>query len=119
MTEIGHLSDDKREVSGHVVVIQVEDLKILEMRKVRRESVIEDIVGKVEKSEVRNGREAWGKGSRELISGDGKVRKEREVSDVVGKRTIEVEASKVERSDVSAGIAGDTRPRAVGGGGVP
>lgn len=41
------------------------------------------------------------------------------MSDVVGESAGEVVAGEVERSNVAAGVAGDTGPGAVAGGGVP
>ena len=52
MTKILHLRDGKREHAGHVVVVEVEDLEVLEARELRGEGFVEDIVGEVEEAEA-------------------------------------------------------------------
>lgn len=119
MPEIRHLGHDEREFPGHVIVIKVEDLKILELGKLGRKSAVEHIVRKVEESEASDDRNPRGNGSRELINSDGEIRKKWEVSDVVGERAGEVKAGEVKSNNVAAGVAGDAGPGAVAGGGVP
>ena len=52
MTKILHLRDGEGKHAGHVVVVEVEDLEVLEARELRGEGFVEDIVGEVEEAEA-------------------------------------------------------------------
>jgi hypothetical protein len=52
MTEIRKLRHRKRKRSGHIVIVEIKNFKILQLRKLGRKSSVEDIVGKVKITEA-------------------------------------------------------------------
>lgn len=51
MPEILHASNRKRKSTGHVIIVKIKNMKIGETGELRRESTVEDIVGKVKETE--------------------------------------------------------------------
>lgn len=47
MAEIGKQIRLRRDVPGHVIIVEVENLEIFETIKLRREAEVEDIVGEI------------------------------------------------------------------------
>jgi ribosomal protein L10 len=47
MTKKTHFSNRKWKSTSHVVIVEIKNLKIEEIRELRRKSTIEDIVGEV------------------------------------------------------------------------
>lgn len=119
MAEIRQLDDHKRQAPGHIVVIQIENLQILEQRELRGECTVNNIVRDVEAFKRRYGRDLRRNRAGNLIIRDGKIGEESKIGKVRRQSTGEVHPGEVEADDMPAGIAGDARPGAVGGGGVP
>ncbi|PON97141.1 hypothetical protein TorRG33x02_071910 [Trema orientale] len=119
MAKIRQLDDVEGQIPGHVIVIKVKNLQILELRELRRKRAIDDIVGQVEKPQPRNHRDLGRDGTGELVGGDGEVGQEQEVSEFRRKSTGEVKPREVEGGHVTTGVARDAAPCAVAGGGVP
>ena len=121
MAEVRHFNDSQRQLTGHVVVVEIEDLEVLEGSELGWESAVENVVGEVEVAESRERRELRRNGAGELVRGDGEVRKEAKVGEVRGESAGEVEAGEVKRCHVTvSGVAArDARPCAVVRGGVP
>jgi hypothetical protein len=57
MTEIRKLRHRKRKRSGHIVIVEIKNFKILQLRKLGRKSSIEDIVRKVKIPKTGDGGE--------------------------------------------------------------
>lgn len=120
VTKIGHVSDGQRQVTGHIIVIQVKDLQIFELRELRWEGAIENIVRKIKKPKARNDRELGWDGAGELVGGEGELLEEAKVSNIRGESTGEVKTGEVKGSNVTASrVTGNTMPRAERVGGVP
>lgn len=119
MAEARQVDDVERQISGHVVVIEVENLESLELGELSREGAIEDIVGQVEEPQPRNRRDLGRNRTRELVISDGEIRQEPEVSQVRRESAGEVQSREVQGGHVATRVARDMCPRAVTGGGVP
>lgn len=90
MAQAGHLCHNERQIPRQVVVVEVKHLKALELRKLRRESAVEDIVGQVEKSEAGNRRDLRRDCAGKLVGSDREVGEFWKATQVGRKSTGEV-----------------------------
>ena len=97
MAEVRHFNDSQRQLTDHVVVIEIEDLEVLEGSEFGWESAVENVVGEVEVAESQERRELRRNGVGELVRSNGEVRKEAEVGEVRGESAGEVETGEVKR----------------------
>lgn len=82
MAKAGHFRHNERQIPSHVVVVEVKNLEVLELRELRREGAVEDIVGKVEESEARNLGDLRRDWTGKLVGSDGEVGEERKATQV-------------------------------------
>ena len=117
--EIRHFSNCKWQISGHIVVVQVQNLQALEAPELRGESFVENVVREVKMSETGNKRELRRDWADEIVGSKGKVDKEAKMGDIGGKRAREIEAGEIESDDMTSSVAGNTTPAAVASGDIP
>jgi hypothetical protein len=82
MAEVGHFRHRQGQLAAHIIVVEVEDMEVLEVRECGREGAVEDIVGKIEESEGGEGRELARNGPGELVGSNGEVSEEARVGEV-------------------------------------
>ena len=97
MAEVRHFNDSQRQLTGHDVVVEIEDLEVLEGNELGWESAVENVVGEVQVAESRKRRELRRNGAGE----------------------VEIGEIKKCHVTVSSVAARDAPPRAVVRGGVP
>lgn len=86
VSEIRHFCNRKRQISGHVVVVQVQNLQALKAPELRGESFVEKVVGDIKISETGDKRELRGYWADEIVGSEGKVDKEAKMGDIGGER---------------------------------
>lgn len=70
MAELSQVRDGERQVSGHVVVVDVEDAEVGESsRNLAGERAVEDVVREVQVAETGEIRDLWGDWTGDLVIG--------------------------------------------------
>lgn len=95
MAQIGKQISLRREVPGHVIIVEVKNLEVPKAVKLWGEAEVKHIVGKIEVAEVGYVGNLRRNRTRDEVGGNGEIDKEPELSHVWRERTGETEVGDV------------------------
>lgn len=119
MSKIGQIIKSNRKFTGHIVIINVENIQVPEMGKLGRETQVENIVREVKVTQIWYKREFNRNGSRELVNSYRKIEQKTEMTNFRRKSTGEIKTRYVERSHVTIPVTRDTSPCTMTCGDIP